>query len=100
MIGVPRVRVQGSRGDLQSRHHGGRSRCGAPDVHAETGHPSRAAPDEVEKRYLELIKADLAALAEFIVRDSEGLPRSYSDYGQNLFDRYVDYADSWIEDQI
>jgi len=24
---------------------------------------------------------------------------SYSDYGQNLFDRYVDYADAWIEDQ-
>ena len=21
------------------------------------------------------------------------------DYGQNLFDRYVDYADAWIEDQ-
>src|SRR2546429_7598911 len=24
---------------------------------------------------------------------------SYSDYGQNLFDRYVRYADAWIEDQ-
>ncbi len=24
---------------------------------------------------------------------------SYHDYGQNLFDRYVDYADAWIEDQ-
>src|SRR4249919_346858 len=41
-------------------------------------------PDEVEKRYLEFIKAYL---------------ESYSDYGQNLFDRYVDYADAWIEDQ-
>src|SRR5205823_13662257 len=27
------------------------------------------------------------------------LPISYSDYGQNLFDRYVAYADAWIEDQ-
>ncbi len=24
---------------------------------------------------------------------------SYSDYGQNLFDPDVDYADAWIEDQ-
>ena len=24
---------------------------------------------------------------------------SYHDYGQNLFDRYVAYADAWIEDQ-
>ena len=25
--------------------------------------------------------------------------KSYQDYGQNLFDRYIDYADAWIEDQ-
>ena len=24
---------------------------------------------------------------------------SYSEYGQNLFDRYVEYADHWLEDQ-
>ena len=24
---------------------------------------------------------------------------SYSDYGQNIFDRYVEYADHWIQDQ-
>ncbi len=24
---------------------------------------------------------------------------SYSEYGQNLFDRYISYADAWIEDQ-
>lgn len=24
---------------------------------------------------------------------------SYSDYGQNIFDRYIDYADAWIQDQ-
>src|SRR3546814_10720530 len=23
---------------------------------------------------------------------------SYNDYGQNLFDRYLDYADAWVED--
>jgi serine protein kinase len=32
-------------------------------------------------------------------RDPEAYLESYHDYGQNLFDRYVDYADAWIEDQ-
>lgn len=57
-------------------------------------------PDETEKRYLEFIKADLAArYAEFIGNEiQKAYLESYSDYGQNLFDRYVDYADAWIED--
>jgi serine protein kinase len=57
-------------------------------------------PDEVEKRYLEFIKADLAPrYAEFIGHEvQKAYLESYSDYGQNLFDRYVDYADAWIED--
>ncbi len=56
--------------------------------------------DEVEKRYLEFIKAELAPrYAEFIGHEiQKAYLESYSDYGQNLFDRYVDYADSWIED--
>src|SRR3954471_23683996 len=58
-------------------------------------------PEEVEKRYLEFIKADLAPrYAEFIGNEiQKAYLESYSDYGQNLFDRYVDYADAWIEDQ-
>src|SRR5437016_137833 len=58
-------------------------------------------PDEVEKRYLEFIKAELAPrYAEFIGHEiQKAYLESYSDYGQNLFDRYVDYADAWIEDQ-
>ena len=32
-------------------------------------------------------------------RSRKPISKSYSDYGQNLFDRYVDYADAWIEDQ-
>ena len=58
-------------------------------------------PDEVEKRYIEFIKADLAPrYAEFIGHEiQKAYLESYSDYGQNLFDRYVDYADAWIEDQ-
>ncbi len=31
-------------------------------------------------------------------RSRRPISRSYSDYGQNLFDRYVSYADAWIED--
>src|SRR5205814_10111576 len=57
--------------------------------------------DETEKRYLEFIKAEIAPrYAEFIGHEiQKAYLESYSDYGQNLFDRYVDYADAWIEDQ-
>ncbi len=58
-------------------------------------------PDEVEKRYLEFIKDELAKrYAEFIGNEiQKAYLESYHDYGQNLFERYVDLADSWIEDQ-
>jgi len=58
-------------------------------------------PDDVEKRYLEFIKDELAKrYAEFIGNEiQKAYLESYNDYGQNLFDRYVDYADAWIEDQ-
>ncbi|MGK9169161.1 PrkA family serine protein kinase [Inquilinus limosus] len=58
-------------------------------------------PPETEKRYLEFLKADLAPrYAEFIGHEiQKAYLESYHDYGQNLFDRYVDYADAWIEDQ-
>ncbi len=56
---------------------------------------------DVEKRYLEFIKAELAPrYAEFIGHEiQKAYLESYQDYGQNMFDRYVDYADAWIEDQ-
>ena len=58
-------------------------------------------PADTEKRYREFIKADLAPrYAEFIGHEiQKAYLESYHDYGQNLFDRYVDYADAWIEDQ-
>jgi serine protein kinase len=58
-------------------------------------------PAEMEKRYLEFIKAELAPrYAEFIGHEiQKAYLESYHDYGQNLFDRYVDYADAWVEDQ-
>ncbi len=58
-------------------------------------------PADVEKRYIEFIKAELAPrYAEFIGHEiQKAYLESYHDYGQNLFDRYIDYADAWIEDQ-
>src|SRR5205807_3563869 len=58
-------------------------------------------PDDLEKKYLEFIKVELAPrYAEFIGHEiQKAYLESYHDYGQNLFDRYVDYADAWIEDQ-
>lgn len=57
-------------------------------------------PAETEKLYLEFIKGELAPrYAEFIGHEiQKAYLESYADYGQNLFDRYVDYADAWIED--
>jgi serine protein kinase len=58
-------------------------------------------PDETESRYLEFIKAELASrYAEFIGEEiQKAYLESYADYGQNLFDRYIAYADAWIEEQ-
>jgi serine protein kinase len=58
-------------------------------------------PDAVEKQYLEFIKSELSPrYAEFIGAEiQKAYLESYGDYGQNLFDRYVDYADAWVEDQ-
>jgi serine protein kinase len=58
-------------------------------------------PEETEKKYLNFIKGELAPrYAEFIGNEiQKAYLESYSDYGQNLFDRYVAYADAWIEDQ-
>ncbi|MBM7048564.1 MULTISPECIES: PrkA family serine protein kinase [Rhizobium] len=57
-------------------------------------------PLETEKLYIEFIKSELGPrYAEFIGHEiQKAYLESYSDYGQNLFDRYVDYADAWIED--
>ncbi|MBW8753615.1 MAG: PrkA family serine protein kinase [Sphingomonadales bacterium] len=57
-------------------------------------------PGETETKYLEFIKGDLAPrYAEFIGNEiQKAYLESYHDYGQNLFDRYVAYADAWIED--
>ncbi len=55
--------------------------------------------EEVEKQYLDFIKGTLAPrYAEFIGNEiQKAYLESYTDYGQNMFDRYLDYADAWIE---
>jgi serine protein kinase len=58
-------------------------------------------PAEVEKRYRSWVKEHLAApYVEFIGKEIQtAYLESYSEYGQNIFDRYVTYADLWIQDQ-
>ena len=58
-------------------------------------------PKETEDGYLNFIKSDLSPLyAEFIGHEiQKAYLESYSEYGQNLFDRYIAYADAWIEEQ-
>ena len=56
---------------------------------------------EVEDRYRRFIKEYLSPrYAEFIGKEIQtAYLESYSEYGQNIFDRYVTYADFWIQDQ-
>jgi len=57
--------------------------------------------DETRRKYLEFIKGYLAPrYAEFISKEIQtAYLESYSEYGQNIFDRYVTYADCWIQDE-
>ena len=56
---------------------------------------------EIQERYLRYIKEFLAPhYVQFIGKEIQtAYLESYSEYGQNLFDRYVTYADLWIQDQ-
>jgi serine protein kinase len=57
-------------------------------------------PSDLEQKYLGYIKEHLAPrYAEFIGKEVQtAYLESYSEYGQNIFDRYVTYADYWIQD--
>jgi serine protein kinase len=54
---------------------------------------------DTEKKYLGFIKDHLVTeYAEFIGNEIQtAYLEAYEDYGQNLFDRYIDYADHWME---
>ncbi|MBK1631314.1 PrkA family serine protein kinase [Thiohalocapsa halophila] len=58
-------------------------------------------PPEVQDRYVGFLKQYLAPrYAEFIGKELQtAYLESYAEYGQNIFDRYVTYADYWIQDQ-
>lgn len=58
-------------------------------------------PNETAERYLEFLKGYLTPkYIEFIGKEIQtAYLESYSEYGQNIFDRYVTYADFWIQDQ-
>jgi len=56
---------------------------------------------EIEERYLSYIKGFIAPrYIDFIGKEiQKAYLESYSEYGQNIFDRYVTYADYWIQDE-
>ncbi|MGY6213687.1 PrkA family serine protein kinase [Methylolobus aquaticus] len=58
-------------------------------------------PPETQERYLRFIKEYLVPrYVDFIGKEVQtAYLESYSEYGQNIFDRYVTYADYWIQDQ-
>ncbi|WP_016955604.1 PrkA family serine protein kinase [Catenovulum agarivorans] len=58
-------------------------------------------PADLAEQYLEFLKGYLVPkYIEFIGKEIQtAYLESYSEYGQNIFDRYVTYADFWIQDQ-
>ena len=57
-------------------------------------------PPELHARYLTYLKGYLAPkYSEFIAKEIQtAYLESYTEFGQNIFDRYVTYADFWIQD--
>lgn len=58
-------------------------------------------PAEQQDVYLTHIKGILAPnYAEFVGDEiQKAYLESYKDYGQNIFDRYIEYADHWLQDR-
>ena len=58
-------------------------------------------PGELRDKYMNFLKEFLAPrYIEFIGKEIQtAYLESYSQYGQNIFDRYITYADLWIQDQ-
>lgn len=58
-------------------------------------------PQEIHDKYLTFIKEFLSPkYVDFIGKEIQtAYLESYSEYGQNIFDRYITYADFWIQDQ-
>ncbi len=58
-------------------------------------------PPEIREKYVSFLKEFISPkYIEFIGKEIQtAYLESYSEYGQNIFDRYVTYADYWIQDQ-
>eukprot|EP01155_Anaeramoeba_flamelloides_P029908 Anaeramoba_flamelloidesa85813_30.p1 GENE.a85813_30~~a85813_30.p1 ORF type:complete len:641 (+),score=68.67 a85813_30:3954-5876(+) len=58
-------------------------------------------PSEIQDRYLGHLKEYIAPkYIDYLGKEIQtAYLESYSEYGQNIFDRYVTYADFWIQDQ-
>lgn len=58
-------------------------------------------PQETQEKYLTFLKEFLTPkYVELIGKEIQtAYLESYSEYGQNIFDRYITYADYWIQDQ-
>jgi serine protein kinase len=58
-------------------------------------------PDDVRRRATEHVKGYLAPrYAELIGKEIQtAYLESYAEYGQNIFDRYVTFADCWIQEE-
>jgi len=58
-------------------------------------------PPEVQDRYIGFLKEFITPkYIDFLGKEIQtAYLESYSEYGQNIFDRYVTYADFWIQDQ-
>lgn len=56
--------------------------------------------EEKEEQYLDFIKSELSPrYAEFLGNEvQKAYLESYNEYGQNLFDRYIEFADAWCQD--
>lgn len=57
-------------------------------------------PEEREQELLEIIKGHMySEYVDFIGNEiQKAYIESYSEYGQSVFDRYIEYADHWIQD--
>jgi serine protein kinase len=95
------LRLQDHLQGLQLRQLRGRRQPGAPDVRAGAADRARAVPARDRAEVPQLHQGALAPrYAEFIGKEIQtAYLESYSEYGQNIFDRYVTYADYWIQDQ-
>lgn len=58
-------------------------------------------PKDVQEKYLNALKEYISPkYVDFIGKEIQtAYLESYAEYGQNIFDRYVTYADFWIQDQ-